>query len=76
MSGAWISSISKKVKVNFDGASFGTLEPAVLAKGGLIGVEDALKVEMMDLLKSFRILKDEGDSKAVIGWGEGKALVS
>lgn len=70
---AWVPTNFGKLKINFDGASFGNPRPIAygcvfrdlqgiitLAKGGgPIGVVDVLVVELMGLLEALRVLKQK-----------------
>lgn len=86
--GNWTPPLGGKVKINFDGVSFGnpgltrygcvmrySQGIIIIAKGGPIGVGDSNKAETVGLLESLRIFKSAGYKDCTIE-GDSKTAIS
>lgn len=84
----WVPLMAGKVKINFDGASFGNLGPVgygcvmqysqgivMLVKGGLIGRSDATQAELVGLLEGLCMLKMKSFKDCIIE-GDPRTVIS
>lgn len=84
----WAPPPKGRVKVDFDGSSFGNSGPAgfgcvmrdsqgsiLIAKGNSIGWSDANHVELIGLLEGWRMLKHKGYMDCIVE-GDSKTVIS